>query len=468
MNHPKSSLPRRTFPLAALVTIALFNPAMATDIELPSTPFEPNAQSTVEAIERGLQSDDAFRWTAAAQQLSLLLDREGPTAIPFQRLVIAHQDRLSSALGKASDSAAATSLSGRLNALLGTTAQELKGHPVEGNADTFTTDVELAASSNWYGLTTQADQIYTLQLPECHGGALAVLTDAQGKVLGAESSDPGLPTLLTFAGKPKAQIRLRLFAGDQCSNTQTLTWSAIPTSGLLLPNTAEQAHVIEPDRDYRVMATSSAAVWVRFADKVSGTYTLQTSTLPAGVDTVLSAYAADNPSEVAATDDDSAGELASRLQYVSFGRSPMLYQASLLSGSGVFTLRASREETPSVRPGVEVQPMQFAGGDVLWRKLEVKAGTAYRIQTLAAEGASLDTILAIYDGHGAAPTAENDDNDGDLYASLDYFASEDGEIVLSVRELSGSAGGFGLQITELTESTACPAGNVCFKQPKGD
>lgn len=226
--------------------------------------------------------------------------------------------------------------------------------------------------------------------------------------------------------------------------------------------------MIETDRDYRVIATPSAGVWVRFADKQAGTYTLATSKLPAGVDTILSAYSADNLNEAAASDDDSAGELASRLQYVSFGRNPMLYQATLLSGSGVFTLRASREQTLTLTVSDEAQPMRFTGGDVIWRRIAVKAGTAYRIRTSASGEDSIDTLLAVYDGSSPSAIAENDDNDGGLYASLDYFASEDGEIIISVRELSGSAGTFALQVSELLESGACPPGNVCFKQPKGD
>ena len=61
----------------------------------------------------------------------------------------------------------------------------------------------------------------------------------------------------------------------------------------------------------------------------------------------------------------------------------MLYQATLLSGSGVFTLRASREQTPTLTVSDEAQPMRFTGGDVIWRRLAVKAGTAYRIRTSA-------------------------------------------------------------------------------------
>ena len=468
MNHDKMPRARRAYPLASLIAIALFNPVSAADLELPATPFEPNAQATVEAIERGLQSDDAFRWMSAAQHLSLLLDREGPAAITFQRVLIAHQDQLTIALAEALNKDAGRSLTTRLKALGGGSASELTGKTITGDPNSFSSELDLTAQSGWLSLPTRSDRIYTVQVPECHGGALAMLSDAAGKAMNVESVDAGLPGLLTFAGKDQAQIRLRLYPASQCAPSQTLSWSAFPTSGLLTPNSAAQAHVIEPDRDYRMIATPSAGVWVRFADKLAGTYTLETSKLPAGVDTILTAYSADNLTEAAATDDDGAGELASRLQYVSFGRSPMLYQATLLSGSGVFSLRASREETPTLTISDEAQPMRFAGGDVIWRKLAVKAGTAYRIRTSASGDDSIDTVLAVYDGASATAVAENDDNDGDLYASLDYFASENGEIVLSVRELSGGAGAFALQVSELLESGACPPGNVCFKQPKSD
>ncbi|HRD71717.1 MAG TPA: hypothetical protein PK027_03165 [Aquimonas sp.] len=468
MNHDKMPRLHRASPLASLIAIALFNPVMAADIEFPSTPFEPNAQATVEAIERGLQSNDAFRWMSAAQHLSLLLDREGPAAITFQRVLIAHQGPLTSALAEASNTDAAQSLTTRLKTLAGGPATALKGTAVEGESDSFSSELDPSTQSGWLSLPTRSDRIYTVQVPECHGGALAMLSDAKGAAAGVESVDAGTSGLLTFAGKDQAEIRLRLYPSAQCVGSQTLTWSAFPTSGLLTPNTAAQAHVIEPDRDYRVIATPSAGVWVRFADKQAGTYTLETSKLPAGVDTILSAYSADNLNEAAASDDDSAGELASRLQYVSFGRNPMLYQATLLSGSGVFTLRASREQTPTLTVSDEAQPMRFTGGDVIWRRLAVKAGTAYRIRTSASGEDSIDTLLAVYDGSSATAIAENDDNDGDLYASLDYFASEDGEIIVSVRELSGGAGAFALQVSELVESGACPPGNVCFKQPKGD
>lgn len=217
MNHHKMPRLHRASPLASLIAIVLFNPVMAADLEFPSAPFEPNAQATVEAIERGLQSDDAFRWMSAAQHLSLLLDREGPAAIPFQRVLIAHQGRLVSALTKSSNADAAQSLTTRLKSLTGGPATALKGNAVQGESDSFSSELDPSTRSGWLSLPTRSDRIYTVQVPECHGGALAMLSDAKGAAAGVESVDAGTSGLLTFAGKDEAEIRLRLYPRHNAS-----------------------------------------------------------------------------------------------------------------------------------------------------------------------------------------------------------------------------------------------------------
>ncbi len=99
-------------------------------------------------------------------------------------------------------------------------------------------------------------------------------------------------------------------------------------------------------------------------------------------------------------------------------------QAAELAGSGV-TLRASLYD-------------QTAGSDTDVYALPVEAGTSYRVNLEATTG-NFDAALAVTDESGTV-LAENDDNqDFTSDPLVDFTASEDGTVYITVFEISGAS-----------------------------
>jgi M6 family metalloprotease-like protein len=195
--------------------------------------------------------------------------------------------------------------------------------------------------------------------------------------------------------------------------------------------------------------------WVRFPATVNYQYTLTTSSLASGVDTVLYLYDSDGTT-LLATNDDGGGGLSSQIVYTAVAArtlyAKVVQYGGVGTGSYLLGLAASGaagdpyepDDAPAQAKLISVGTTQarslHTGGDVDWVRFSVTAGRQYAIST-SGLGAGVDTVLSLYGSDGATVLAYDDDGGGGLSSRIVYTAVATGTLYAEVLQFGGAGTG---------------------------
>jgi M6 family metalloprotease-like protein len=136
------------------------------------------------------------------------------------------------------------------------------------------------------------------------------------------------------------QVRASNGGGTTYANgTSTAFWSFTTSSSaadLFEPdNTAAQATTLAPSpRQSHTFHVNGDVDWARFTATSGVQYTIDTSSLGAGVDTLLYLYAADTVTLIA-SDDDGGGGLSSRIVHTASSNGPLFVRVAQYNGVGI-------------------------------------------------------------------------------------------------------------------------------------
>jgi hypothetical protein len=253
---------------------------------------------------------------------------------------------------------------------------------------------------------------------------------------------------------PFVFVAVLLFAPSEWGATVL----GLPSSGL--------SDTFEPDDTEDAASTLTVGVpqshtfhtdgdddYAKFTVVAGQIFTLTTSNLGPGVDTILTLYDEDGISELASNDDD-GGNFSSRITYTSTIDGILYVKAADISGTatGAYTLNLFSADDPYepddvpaqatlLSPGVPQSRTFNRDGDEDWVKIAVIAGRQYSMYT-SHLGTNVDTILELYGPDGETLLTENDDSPvGDLSSRIAYTATDTGFYFLRVLQFGGSGSG---------------------------
>ncbi len=191
-----------------------------------------------------------------------------------------------------------------------------------------------------------------------------------------------------------------------------------------------------------------------FAAVRGARHTLSTGNLAGGMDTVLTLFDT-NGVGILAEDDDSGGNLASRITWVAPTSATYFLRVRHYSQGGVGTCQVSAmaerapqddhgnspsQATPLTVNGVSVAGAIESAGDVDYFSFDAQRGFTYILATKDL-GPGMDTFLTLFDVNGTTILAQDDDSGGGYASLIRWTAPAAGRYYLRVRHFSPSGTG---------------------------
>ncbi|MEO6221854.1 MAG: FG-GAP-like repeat-containing protein [Vicinamibacterales bacterium] len=205
-----------------------------------------------------------------------------------------------------------------------------------------------------------------------------------------------------------------------------------------------QAHTfhINGDVDYAKFSVVSGQI-----------FTLATSSLGAGVDTVMTLFDQDGVSILASNDDEGVpGSRASRITHTStvtgvlyvkvgefFNTASGAYTLTLTSADDAFEVDDTAAQASLLSPGLTQKHTFNRDGDQDWAKFAVIAGRQYSLYTHHLDF-GVDTVMELYASDGFTLLDVNDDGTVDLGSRIVYTATETGFYFVKVRQYDAVVG----------------------------
>ncbi len=203
--------------------------------------------------------------------------------------------------------------------------------------------------------------------------------------------------------------------------------------------------------------------WVYFEAEEGTSYVIETLNLGSDLDTIIYLY--DEEENQLTSDDDGADDLwASRLWWTATERGTLYvtihdfgdneagahsnYDISFSLGEAFekdqYEPDSSRAEASEIVTGESQTHNLHIAGDGDWVYFEAEEGMTYIIET-AKLGGDIDTIIYLYDEEGNELASDDDKGGEPLASRLEWTATQDGILKISVRDLRGGSAGPGTE-----------------------
>lgn len=328
-------------------------------------------------------------------------------------------------------------------------------------------DVNPAGDSDWYRLSAESGQRYSIALdgvPAADGAVLdpvLVVVDSAGNQVAYNDDGDGLNSRLSYVPSASGEmfIEARSFSEQQTGAYRlSVTAAALPadavgndatTRARIRPGAAVTGSLdYEGDVDaYRLNARTNQRYTISLAG--SGEAPVQDPYL----------VVTDAEGQELAVNDDHEG-LNSQLEFTPRANGPVFVQARGLGDAytGGYALSVTASALPRdaisaasntrgrIAPGGEVSGTLDFATDADWYRIRLASGQTYRFNLDSSGDPSLsDPVLRVLDARGEE-LARDDDGGGNLNSYLEFTAPGDGNYFLEARGFSDDAtGGYTLR-----------------------
>ncbi|MBI4318450.1 MAG: pre-peptidase C-terminal domain-containing protein [Chloroflexi bacterium] len=362
---------------------------------------------------------------------------------------------------------------------------------VNGAAQTH--NFHVAGDVDWVKFAATAGISYVVETSNLGTASDTIIylygTDGTTVITSDDDSGPGSGSRIEWTASSNGTyyILVRHYSNSRYgSNTNydlRVTSAGTPSDSYEPDNAVSQARPIAVDgaaqtHNFHVAGDND---WVSFTASAGTSYVIETLNLGNRSDTYIYLYST-NGTTLLASDDDSGGGLASRINWTAPSSGIYFVRVRHYSGAayGSNTNYDIRVTSSSVCTGGDSyepdnSPAQastitvngssqthnfYCSGDNDWAKFSATVGMDYVIQTLNL-GAGSDTILYLYDTDGSTLITSNDDGGGGRASRIAWTASADGTFYVRVRHYSSTASGsntnYDLRVTATGTSGAADA-----------